>query len=144
MNTATESNANEINPAAAKALAQLIAPEAFTELPGPPNAPFVRRQCYDDGHVWIGVVTTEPGTASPWHHHGDYDTYAYVLAGEGKVEFADPERATIHCTETGSFLFLPKGIAHREVNSGTTQNRFLIVRVGQGPSVFPVDAPVHA
>jgi uncharacterized RmlC-like cupin family protein len=145
MNTTDKTNTDApMNPAAAKALALVIAPEAFSELPGPPNAPFVRRQCYDDGHVWIGVATTEPGTVSPWHHHGEYDTYGYLLEGEARAEFVDPDRETVDCKIPGSFIFLPKGVAHREMNPGTTRNRILIMRVGHGQSIFPVDAPAQS
>lgn len=130
-----------MSPEAAKVFAQVVLPEAFTQLPGPPNAPFVRNQAYDDGHVWVGVVTTQPGAASPWHHHGDFDTFAYLLEGSATAEFADDDRETVTVSTPGSFLFVPKNVVHREMNTGETSNKILIMRVGHGQQVFPVEPP---
>ncbi len=124
---------------AAETLASIltISPSERTVLPGPPGAPFVREQCVDDGHVWVGIVTTEPGTSSPWHHHGEHTTYAYVLEGEGTIEFGDGESKKI--TADGTLGVVPKGLVHREINTGSTKNKFLIMRVGDGPTVVPVE-----
>jgi len=111
----------------------------FTLLPGPPDAPFVRKQCFDDGHVWIGEVTTEPGTASPWHHHGNYDTFAYLLEGEAGLELADANLAPLEIVADGSVVMIPKRLVHREINPGAERNRMIVIRVGSGQAVFPVD-----
>jgi mannose-6-phosphate isomerase-like protein (cupin superfamily) len=116
----------------------LIGPQDRTVLPGPANAPFRRELCYDDGHAWVGIVTTEPGSASPWHHHGDYDTFAYLLEGEAVVEFGD-DGQSLHLSPDESVGIVPKGLPHRELNPGTVPNKFLIVRVGHGPAVIPVE-----
>ena len=36
---------------------------------------------------WVGVVHTESGATSGWHHHGDWDTYVYIASGAQRVEF---------------------------------------------------------
>lgn len=118
----------------------LITPEAFTVLPGPPDAPFVRKQCFDDGHVWMGEVTTEPGAASPWHHHGDYDTLVYCLEGVARVEFADEGLEAVELF-AGAAAVIPKGVVHREINNGASGNRAIVFRVGSGPAVIPADGP---
>ncbi len=45
------------------------------------TAGVLREQAFFTDDVWIGIVTTEPGAMSAWHHHGDHDTYAYVVSG---------------------------------------------------------------
>jgi uncharacterized RmlC-like cupin family protein len=120
---------------------QTIRPDQRTTLPGPPNAPFVREQCYDDGHVWLGIVTTEPGAASPWHHHGQYDTFVYLLEGEAMVEYGEDGSERAAAKADGSMHIVPKGVVHREINTGTTKNRMIIMRVGEGPAVVPAADP---
>lgn len=121
--------------------AVLIAPEDFTVLPGPPNAPFVRKQCFDNGHLWMGEVTTEPGAASPWHHHGEYDTLIYFLEGQARIEFADEGLEPIEIGRAGAVVALPKGLVHREINNGAVRNRAVVIRVGSGPAVVQVELP---
>ena len=113
-----------------------IPPQQRTTLPGPPNAPFVREQILAEGPMWIGVVTTEPGAASPWHHHGDHTSYAYVLEGEATVEY---EGRRITARADGTMHVIPPGLPHRERNEGTVPNRIMIIRVGEGPTVVPVE-----
>jgi len=118
-----------------------IPPEDRKTLPGPPGAPFVRQEMFGDGKVWVGEVTTEPGTASPWHHHGDHETYVYILEGQATVEFGPGGASRIHAKADGSLHIVPAGLVHREINDGPTRNRILVVRVGEGPSVFTLDGP---
>lgn len=118
-----------------------ISPEDRVTLPGPPGAPFVRQQCFDDGHTWVGVVTTEPGAASPWHHHGEYDTFVFVLEGEAIVEYGEGGKEVAHLRADGTMHIVPKGLAHREVNTGSTPNKAIIMRVGTGPAVVPLQGP---
>lgn len=118
-----------------------ITPEERKTLPGPPGLPFVREEMFGDGHVWVGMVTTEPGCASPWHHHGDHETYVYILEGEATVEYGAGGSEKMHATADGSLHIVPRGFAHREINTGSTQNRMLVVRIGEGPAVVPLDGP---
>ena len=90
--------------------------------------------------IWIGTGTTPPGVASDWHHHGDHDTYIYVLAGRGRMEFGAGGRAACEA-EAGDLIIVPKGVIHREVNPGETENAALVVRVGTGEVVVNVAAP---
>lgn len=118
-----------------------VSPEQRVTLPGPPGAPFVREQMFGDGHVWIGMVTTEPGAASPWHHHGQHETYVYILEGVATVEFGEDGSKTLQASADGSLHIVPAGVAHREINHGSTANRILVMRVGEGPPVVPLDGP---
>jgi len=110
-------------------------------LPGPPGAPFVRERMFGDGHVWVGMVTTEPGGASPWHHHGEHETYVYVLEGEATVEFGAGGTGRIRAQADGALHIVPAGLPHREINTGPTPSRILVFRVGRGPAVVPLEGP---
>lgn len=118
-----------------------IRPEERKTLPGPEGSPFVRQEMFGDGHVWVGIVTTEPGGASPWHHHGEHETYVYILDGEATVEFGTGGSRRLHATADGSLHIVPAGVPHREINTGAAPNRMLVVRVGEGPPVVPLDGP---
>jgi uncharacterized RmlC-like cupin family protein len=120
---------------------RVLSADQHTRLPGPPGSPFQRDEMFANEQVWVGVVTTEPGGASPWHHHGAHETYAYVLEGEASVEFGQggAQRLTAHAD--GSLIVVPGGVPHREVNTGVTPNRILVMRVGGGPPVVPVAGP---
>lgn len=118
-----------------------IGPKQRKTLPGPEGSPFVREEMFADGAVWLGMVTTEPGSASPWHHHGEHETYVYVLEGEATVEFGPGGSRRLHATADGSLHIVPAGLPHREINTGSTPNRMLVVRVGEGPAVVPLEGP---
>ena len=116
-----------------------IRAEQRITLPGPPDSPFVREEYFSNGHIWIGHVSTEPGSATPWHHQGDHDTYAYMLSGEARVEFGTDGSESRDITADESLHILPAGLVHREINVGKEKNHFLIIRVGEGPAVVPVE-----
>jgi uncharacterized RmlC-like cupin family protein len=51
------------------------------------TAGVLREQAFSTEDAWVGMVTTEPGEMSAWHHHGDHDTYAYVVSGLKRIEY---------------------------------------------------------
>lgn len=120
---------------------RIVRPAERKVLPGPPGAPFVREEMFGDGHVWMGIVTTEAGAAFPWHHHGDHETYVYILEGEAMVEFGPNGSERLRATTDGSGHIVPAPLPHREINTGSAPNRILVVRVGEGPAVFPLEGP---
>jgi mannose-6-phosphate isomerase-like protein (cupin superfamily) len=96
-------------------------------VPRPCNFGFLREVCVDDDRSFICFATTEAGSASPWHDHGDSTTYAVLLQGEAVVEFGDRERLELRAD--GTVYVIPPHLRHREINAGTTKNQFLVVRV---------------
>ena len=46
-----------------------------------------RQVAYDREGAWVGMVHTESGVTSGWHHHGEWDTYVYLASGAQLVEF---------------------------------------------------------
>lgn len=100
----------------------------------------VREQAIAVNGLWSGLVRSEPGAASGWHHHGEHDTTVYVIAGTVRIEFG-PGGA--HAVEAGpgDFVHIPRHIVHREVNSGSTPAEEIITRSGTGPPTVNVDGP---
>src|SRR5919106_371538 len=54
---------------------------------GPPTPGMDRQEALATEDLWAGFVRTEPGMVSGWHHHGEYETVAYVLTGSIRFEF---------------------------------------------------------
>jgi uncharacterized RmlC-like cupin family protein len=102
----------------------------------------VREQALADGGVWAGLVRTAPGRPSGWHHHGDFDTYIYVINGTIRFDFG-PGGASRVEAGPGDFVHVPKGLVHREVNPAESEGVLIGVRVGEGPPVVNVDGPEH-
>jgi uncharacterized RmlC-like cupin family protein len=93
--------------------------------------------------LWSGLVRTEPGVASGWHHHGDHDTSVYVVEGNVRVEYG-PAGALSAAAGPGDFIHIPKHVVHREVNAGPTPSQEIITRSGAGPLTVNVDGPEPA
>jgi len=91
---------------------------------------------HQDG-MWTGMVDTEPGATSGWHHHGDHETTLYIVEGRMRIEFG-PAGADAVEAVAGDFLRVPAGTVHRESNPGETTSRAVIVRCGEGQPTINV------
>ncbi|HZD22332.1 MAG TPA: cupin domain-containing protein [Acidimicrobiia bacterium] len=100
----------------------------------------VREQAVSDDRVWAGYVKAAPQRPSGWHHHGEYDTYIYVLSGELSFDFG-PQGSESVAAGPGDFVHVPKGLIHREVNSAAEEGAVVLFRMGSGPPVINVDGP---
>jgi uncharacterized RmlC-like cupin family protein len=100
----------------------------------------VREEAFQTPHLWAGIARTEPGMTSNWHHHGDWETIAYVIAGAVRLEFGPGGRDVVE-GRPGDYLFIPKGEVHRESNPTEGEQALVIVRMGGGQVVFNVDGP---
>jgi uncharacterized RmlC-like cupin family protein len=99
-----------------------------------------REELVSTPNAWVGMVRTKPKFTSGWHHHGEYDTYVYVITGELKFEFGKDGKES--CTaKTGEVAFIPKNTVHRESNPSADEQVLFGVRVGKGAPVFNVDSP---
>jgi uncharacterized RmlC-like cupin family protein len=99
-----------------------------------------REELVSTHNAWVGMVQTEPGFTSGWHHHGDYDTYVYVISGELKLDFGEAGKESC-VAKAGEVAFIPGDTVHRESNPSTEKQVLFGVRVGQGAPVFNVDSP---
>ena len=97
-----------------------------------------REEAFSGDDRWVGYVSTEPGEWSGWHHHGEQDTYLYMLRGNTEFELGDGQRLPI---PKGSFGHMPAGVVHRERTLPGEPGEAILVRIGPGPSVVNVDRP---
>jgi len=100
----------------------------------------VREEAIAVDGLWSGLVRTQPGVASGWHHHGNHDTAVYVIEGSVRIEFGPGGGQALEAGP-GDFVRIPRGIVHREVNVGSTASQEVITRSGTGPLTVNVDGP---
>ncbi|HEV7825675.1 MAG TPA: cupin domain-containing protein [Mycobacteriales bacterium] len=99
-----------------------------------------RQQAFAAPGLWAGVVHTEPGATSGWHHHGEHETSLYVVAGRLRLEFG-PGGGQVVDAGPGDFVHVPAGTVHRESNPDDAPSTAVIARAGQGPPTINVDGP---
>jgi quercetin dioxygenase-like cupin family protein len=97
-----------------------------------------RLEAFSAEDRWVGHVWGEAGVLSGWHHHGEHDTYFYVLSGRARIEMEGGEFIEVG---QGDFAQIGAGTIHREGASGDEPLEVVLMRIGRGPQVFPVDDP---
>lgn len=108
--------------------------------PADPTPGMTRRLASHEADMWTGVVDTEVGAVSGWHHHGDHETTLYVVSGRMRLE-SGPNGEHVVEAGPGDFLRVPAGAVHRESNPGAEASRAVIVRCGTGAPTINVDGP---
>ena len=119
----------------------VVTPDERTAGPSTPGMD--RQQAVATDGMWSGLVRTEAGMRSGWHHHGEYETTIYVLTGALSMEFG-PEGATTAEAGPGDFVYVPKGAVHRESNPATDPADLVVVRAGRGESTINGAGPPPA
>ncbi len=99
-----------------------------------------RRRAVDVPGLWSGVVQTDPGAVSGWHHHGDHETSLYIVAGAMRLEFG-PGGDSVVDAEPGDFIHVPAHVVHRESNPTDGSATAIIARAGTGVPTVNVDGP---
>jgi uncharacterized RmlC-like cupin family protein len=107
-----------------------------------PTPGMVREKAIAVDGLWAGLVRTEPGATSGWHHHGEHETSIYVAHGRLRMEFGPGGSGAIDA-EAGDFVHIPKGAIHREANPGDAESQLVVVRAGHGPPTINVDGPAR-
>jgi uncharacterized RmlC-like cupin family protein len=107
---------------------------------GQHTAGMVREEAIATDVLWAGLVRTDAGMTSGWHHHGDYETAIYVLSGELRME-SGTGGADITEAGPGDFVFVPPRTVHRESNPSQHESQLIVVRSGIGEVVFNQDGP---
>ena len=100
----------------------------------------LREQAIAVDGMWSGLVRTEPGVTSGWHHHGEHDTSVYVVDGTVRIEFGAGGVQAVDAGP-GDFVHIPKHVVHREINPGPTGSKEIVTRSGTGPPTINVDGP---
>lgn len=107
---------------------------------GPSTPGMVREEGVVTDQMWAGLVTTEPGMVSAWHHHADHMTAIYVVSGRMRMEFGVGGSQVLEAGP-GDFLYVPPDVVHREGNPSDEAATAVVVRSGNGVSVTNVDGP---
>lgn len=100
-------------------------------------------EAFHDAAAWIGVLELEPGAASGWHHHGEWDSYAYVLDGVLRWEFGVRGDEAIEVA-AGDVARMPARLVHRDVSAGEQTLRLVLFRTGHGELTIDVPGPSAA
>jgi uncharacterized RmlC-like cupin family protein len=117
-----------------------VFPVESRQTPDGPTTPGMHRlEALAEDGVWLGTVTTEPSVLSGWHHHGDYETYIYVVRGAARLDTFEDGEIQRRAADPGSFIHVPKETAHREGSASPTGVEAVLVRIGRGQLVFPVE-----
>ena len=115
-----------------------ITPDERVE--GQPTSGMLREQAVRTDGLWSGFVRTDPGMVSGWHHHGDYESSIYLLTGLLRMEFG-PDGSESFVAGPGDFVYVGRGIVHREGNPSDEPATFVVTRGGRGAAVFNVEGP---
>src|SRR4051794_2881064 len=100
-----------------------------------------RQRAFEVPGLWAGVVRTQPGATSGWHHHGEHETSLYVVEGRMRLEFGPGGQDTVE-GGPGAFLHVPAGTVHRESNPSPTQEALAVIPpAGRGAPTPNVDGP---
>jgi uncharacterized RmlC-like cupin family protein len=108
--------------------------------PADPTPGMARSLAMHDAGMWTGVVDTEPGSESAWHHHGEHESTIYVVRGVVRIE-SGPGGAEVVEGRPGDFLRVPAGAIHRESNPGDEPAHAVLVRCGTGEPTINVEGP---
>ncbi len=104
------------------------------------TAGMTREEAVNTGGLWVGLVRTDPGRSSSWHHHGTHESVIYVITGQVHLE-CGPGGTTKFNARPGDCLYLPPGEIHREGNDGLEESEIVVVRSGSGELVVNVAGP---
>jgi uncharacterized RmlC-like cupin family protein len=100
-----------------------------------------RKLAFTAPGLWAGLVHTQPGAASGWHHHGEHQTSIYVVGGRLRVEFGAGGADAVEAGP-GEFLHVPAHTVHRELNPDDAPSTAVVARSGDaGPPTVNVDGP---
>jgi len=86
----------------------------------------------------FGVVDVAPGGGHERHNHPDSEEIIYVVSGEGEQMVDDKPPVTIG---PGACVFIPEGVYHSTLNTGSVPMQLIIVYAPAGPERLLRDIP---
>jgi uncharacterized RmlC-like cupin family protein len=100
----------------------------------------IGEQAFHHDQGWVGFLRLEPGANSPWHHHGEWDSYAYVFAGVLRWEHGPAGRDATE-VPAGGVGHMPAWRIHRDVSAGDEDLEMVLFRAGHGRLTMDVPGP---
>lgn len=100
----------------------------------------IGEQAFHHDQGWVGFLRLEPGASSPWHHHGEWDSYAYVFAGVLRWEHGPAGRDATE-VPAGGVGHMPAWRIHRDVSAGDEDLEMVLFRAGHGRLTIDVPGP---
>jgi len=100
----------------------------------------LREEALHTPGIWAGVVFTEPGRFSSWHHHGAHESVIYVVRGQVQLECGPGGKTILHA-QPGDCIYVPRGEIHREGSDGLGESEIVVIRSGSGELVVNVAGP---
>lgn len=97
-------------------------------------------EAFAERDLWVGQLRTPPGSVGGWHHHGDHDTYTYLVEGRARLDWGVGGREGVDLYP-GDFAHVPHHLVHRESNPGAASNLLILFRRGRGPALVAADPP---
>jgi uncharacterized RmlC-like cupin family protein len=94
-------------------------------------------QAFHDDGAWVGFLDLAPGASSPWHHHAQWVSYAYVTRGVLRWEFGEKGSEAIE-VGPGDVGRMPAWMVHRDVSAGDEQLTMILFRAGEGELTIDV------
>lgn len=111
-----------------------------------PNSPGQQRQTAlsRDG-LWVGECkVTAMQQPSQWHHHKDYDSVMYMLAGKIRVDWGEQGEISFEMGP-GDYAFFGRKVIHRaQILESKQDCQYVFVRLGTGESVEIANGPGFA
>src|SRR4051794_13862269 len=85
-----------------------------------------------NGSLLVAGVGVPPGDGPPLHRHTREDETIYVLEGDLRIKLGDQ----LSDAPPGSFVFIPRGVAHTFQNVGKQPGRMLLTFAPAGMESF--------
>jgi uncharacterized RmlC-like cupin family protein len=64
--------------------------------PADPTPGMARQKAFEAPGLWAGMVDTDPGVASGWHHHGGHESSLYIVASRAVIARAGSGVPTVN------------------------------------------------
>lgn len=112
----------------------IVEPGEGTTIEGPAGGPltFKVRSEQTNGALTAFENVIAPGDGPPFHVHAHEDEAWYVVDGVLRFRLADD----IRLAQRGSFVFVPRGVAHCFQNAGEAPARVLVLFTPSGMERF--------
>ena len=121
--------------------------------PNTPQTPGMSRAVAIDraagaARIWAGAVTIHPDAKTGPHHHGELESFIYVVKGRARMRWGERLEFTVEAGP-GDFIFVPPYVPHQEINASPDAPLECVVARSGGDAVVvsldlvPVEQPVE-